>query len=124
MPQKMKMNNGHMLQIFIKRSDVDGVAYDSLPYGKYSGRGPISTLLTETQSSLGPGQARIFVHPELMLNHDRSHIFHYCADSEFAKNRSAFRAELKSIILKQYKDYESIRKASCIVRAVPYTEEK
>ena len=112
---------GHMLQIFVRRSEVDHVAYDSLPYGRYTGRGPISTLLTPTHADLGAGQARLFVHPELLLSPTRARVAHYAADPVFAAQQPAFRRALRELLLAEYPSYAALRQASCQIRNIPYT---
>ena len=112
--------HGHMLQIFVRRAEVDHVAYDALPYGRYSGRGPVSALLTPARSDLGAGQARLFVHPELLLG-PSTRVVHYAADPAVAAQGPAFRAALRELLLREYPSYAALRQASCMVRNIPYT---
>ena len=112
---------GHLLQIFVNRHDVDKVAYESFPLGACTCRGPISTFLTKTSYSVLTGQARLCVNPEMMLDPNKMRVFCYSGDKNYSKNRSSFRKEVRTILLNCLMDPESIRKASCSVRDIPYT---
>ena len=105
----------------MRRSEGDHGAYDALPYGRNSGRGPLSGLLTPTRTDVGAGQARLFVHPELLLDAARTRVFHFAADPVFAKRQDAFRRELHELLLKEYPSYTALRKGSCQIRDIPFS---
>lgn len=96
---------GHMLQIFIARSEVDNFVYHCEPFGI-----PITTTASTNAWLAGTtgkvdGQVRILFHPELFMNSERGRIFHYCGDWEYLGgdpemegSRSAFVLEIRRIL--------------------------
>lgn len=97
---------GQMLQIFIHRKEVNGLVYNSLPFGV-----PIPTdsvdrwLAGKDASHKVDGQVRILMPPEVFLDTARARIFHYAGDWEFhggspdmEGSRAAFVQELRKIL--------------------------
>lgn len=93
-----KERNGHLLQIFIKRSIVDDLVYAAKPFGEVEGtRQPISKWLG-SDSNMSFGQARIVVHPKLFMKKNCVRMFLASADPAFHAQRPAFQEELIKLI--------------------------
>eukprot|EP00931_Biecheleriopsis_adriatica_P086193 TRINITY_DN60905_c0_g1_i1.p1 TRINITY_DN60905_c0_g1~~TRINITY_DN60905_c0_g1_i1.p1 ORF type:complete len:542 (-),score=112.58 TRINITY_DN60905_c0_g1_i1:68-1651(-) len=97
---------GQMLQIFIRREEVDHMVYNSLPFGV-----PIPTdsvhrwLAGDDPQHDVDGQVRILMRPEVFLDASRGRIFHYAGDWEFhggspdmEGSRAAFVQQLRKIL--------------------------
>merc|ERR1719316_1144638 len=89
-----------MLQVFVHRSIVDEMAYPSEPYGV-----PIDGTLTDYIAQRADGQARLYFHPEVMLDPRRARLFHYCArpsqsslDPAVPSSRGALIKELRKAL--------------------------
>lgn len=88
--------SGHLLQIFIRRSLVDQLAYAAHPYGyPDEDRQPISTWM-DGQGPFSKGQARIVAHPRLFMQAKYVHMYVASADPRF--RREAFQKELVDMI--------------------------
>lgn len=90
-------NQGHLLQIFIRRSCVDKWAYASLPMGvPDSTRQPFSKHL----ASKGPitGQARVIVNPSAFMRASSVRLHAVSADEAFHKKRPTFQEELSKLL--------------------------
>lgn len=90
--------SGHLLQIFIKRSLVDRLAYAAAPYGIVDkDRHPISEWLNRDVNT-NCGQARLVAHPKLFMqaNCVRMHIA--SADPTFHSNRKVFQEQLTGML--------------------------
>lgn len=90
-------NYGHLLQIFIKRSAIDKLAYASMPFG----------VVDNTRMPLGKhfeknvkiqGQVRICANPNAFMRSHVVQLFHYCSKESFAKDRKIFQRELQEIL--------------------------
>jgi hypothetical protein len=84
---------GHLLQIFVRRDQVDKWAYASHPYGHPDGkRRPLSKHL----AGPGPisGQTRLIMNPSAFMQASAARLYVCSADETFHQNRLAFHDEL------------------------------
>eukprot|EP00929_Paragymnodinium_shiwhaense_P097364 TRINITY_DN59078_c0_g1_i1.p1 TRINITY_DN59078_c0_g1~~TRINITY_DN59078_c0_g1_i1.p1 ORF type:complete len:512 (-),score=67.12 TRINITY_DN59078_c0_g1_i1:268-1803(-) len=89
---------GHLLQIFIKRTLLDKLAYASLPYGSVDGeRMPLSEYMAG-DNDFSQGQVRILAHPKHFLDMTDARLFVTSADGDFLCSRQVFQAELSRLL--------------------------
>mmetsp|Transcript_75868 Transcript_75868/g.180257 ORF Transcript_75868/g.180257 Transcript_75868/m.180257 type:complete len:738 (+) Transcript_75868:104-2317(+) len=89
---------GHLLQVFIKRSLVDRLAYAAKPWGAVdSTRQPLSTWLN-SDSNTSYGQARIVAHPKLFMHPGCVRMHVASADPKFHSTRQKFQEELTQLL--------------------------
>jgi len=88
---------GHMLQIFLRRTCVDKWAYASLPYGvPDTERQPLSKHLAKP--GLICGQARLAVNPSAFMRASSVRLYTSSADENFHRNRRSFQQELERLL--------------------------
>mmetsp|Transcript_70747 Transcript_70747/g.183618 ORF Transcript_70747/g.183618 Transcript_70747/m.183618 type:complete len:511 (+) Transcript_70747:39-1571(+) len=89
---------GHALQIFIRRSLVDRLAYAAHPYGLVDAeRMPLSSWLNG-DNPCTRGQARVIAHPEHMMHSSNVRMYTASADRKFEQCRVAFQKELRELL--------------------------
>jgi len=89
---------GHLLQIFIKRSLVDRLAYAAKPWGAVdTSRQPLSRWLNE-DSNTSYGQARLVAHPKLFMHPGCVRMHIASADPKFHSRRQKFQEELTKLL--------------------------
>lgn len=104
--------NGHLLQIFIRRTVLDRLAYASKPYGPLdSKRHPISSWLA-SDAKTNHGQARILAHPKWFLSPRYVRMFIASADPTFHERRPAFQLELVRMVNEAYSSPEIRQRAA------------
>eukprot|EP00419_Tripos_fusus_P054588 CAMPEP_0172806666 /NCGR_PEP_ID=MMETSP1075-20121228/6499_1 /TAXON_ID=2916 /ORGANISM="Ceratium fusus, Strain PA161109" /LENGTH=346 /DNA_ID=CAMNT_0013645493 /DNA_START=194 /DNA_END=1234 /DNA_ORIENTATION=- len=99
---------GQMLQMFVRRGEVDRLSYHSQPFGV-----PINTTQSVEHWLAGKsteqidGQARLLGDPRVFTDPARGQIFHYAGDWEFhggspsmEGSRAAFVLELRRVLAK------------------------
>jgi len=88
---------GHMLQIFVRRTCVDKWAYASLPFGV-----PDTTRQPLSKHLAGPGpicgQARLTVNPSAFMRASSVRLYTSSADEVFHRNRRTFHQELETLL--------------------------
>jgi len=88
---------GHMLQIFVRRTCVDKWAYAALPFGV-----PDKTRQPLSKHLAGPGpisgQARLAVNPSAFMRASSVRLYTSSADEVFHRNRRAFHQELETLL--------------------------
>jgi len=90
--------NGHMLQIFVRRRFLDDIAYASAPYGDVdSTRHPISKWLGG-DAATHYGQARVVANPTTFLSDKCVRMYSAHSDPEFHANRGQFQLELIKLL--------------------------
>merc|ERR1712232_515389 len=88
---------GHILQIFLKRTCVDKLAYASMPKGFPDGqRAPLSKHMNG--NSVIRGQARIVANPLYFMYRSCVRLFVSSASEEFHKKRSSFQEKLVELL--------------------------
>lgn len=100
-PQRSELT-GYMLQIFVHRSIVEKYAYPSQPYGLPMPGGILEYI---EKGNAADGQARLYFHPQVMLDPRRARLFHYCArpsqsslDPAVPSSRGALIKELRKAL--------------------------
>mmetsp|Transcript_47327 Transcript_47327/g.86946 ORF Transcript_47327/g.86946 Transcript_47327/m.86946 type:complete len:700 (+) Transcript_47327:130-2229(+) len=89
---------GHLLQIFIKRSLVDRLAYAAKPWGAVdTSRQPLSRWLND-DSNTSYGQARLVAHPKLFMHPGCVRMHIASADPKFHSRRQKFQEELTKLL--------------------------
>mmetsp|Transcript_83059 Transcript_83059/g.173877 ORF Transcript_83059/g.173877 Transcript_83059/m.173877 type:complete len:455 (+) Transcript_83059:111-1475(+) len=89
---------GHLLQIFVRRTLVDRLAYAAKPYGYLDeARSPLSTWVN-SNTSAEVGQARVVANPKFFMRADCVRLNVASADPTFHKNRKDFQTELVGIL--------------------------
>eukprot|EP00727_Mastigamoeba_balamuthi_P013645 m51a1_g8903 hypothetical protein (777) ;mRNA; f:740566-743243 len=118
---------GHMLQVFVHKDHVDSIAYESLPMGVPTGRGPLSELLAAGRID---GQARVFMHPAVFTDTTKSRLFHYCADMGLscmdpavAGSRGALVQDLRKALSLITGDYRALRRAFKAIEGMPGSQD-
>jgi len=93
----MRGHMGHLLQIFIRRDQIDKWTYASLPYGVPDAR---RQNFTQHLASEGPihGQARVVVNPSAFMQAKSVRFYVASASENFHKGRPAFQAALKQLL--------------------------
>jgi hypothetical protein len=105
--------SGHLLQIFVKRSRVDEIAYAAKPYGEVDeDRQPLSSWL-DADSNTNFGQARILAHPKHFLNRDTVRVNMASADPVFHVQRPRFQEELIKLMSAAFAEPE-LRKSAAM----------
>jgi len=86
--------NGHLLQIFVRRSKLDELAFAAKPMGEVDEvRQPISWWLSSDVAS-NFGQARLVTHPMRFMSADSVRMYVASADPTFHHERPKFQEEL------------------------------
>lgn len=92
-----KGHTGHLLQIFVHRSQIDAVAYASLPYGVPDpSRQPLSSSLASSHQICG--QARLITNPSVFMRPRKVRMYVCSAEEAFHRNRSVFQDELQKLL--------------------------
>jgi hypothetical protein len=93
-----QIQTGHLLQIFIRRTELDRLVYASEPWGHVDApREPISNWLA-SDSNTSWGQARIVAHPEAFCDTERVKLFVASASPAFSWKRGNFQTELTQLV--------------------------
>jgi len=88
---------GHMLQIFVRRTCVDKWAYASFPFGvPDKTRQPLSKHLAG--KGMICGQARLTVNPSAFMRASSVRLYTSSADEVFHRNRRTFQQELEALL--------------------------
>lgn len=92
--------SGHLLQMFVRRTHVDELAFASMPMGEVdNSRTPISSWLSGDFPT-NFGQARVVAHPLRFMSTDSVRLYVASADPNFHHDRPKFQEDLIRLLSK------------------------
>ena len=99
------------MQIFIKRTLVDEIAYAALPFGAVdNSRQPLSKWLNSNEA-FNFGQVRLVVNPKIFMQRDCVKMYVASADPTYHASRESFQNELTRLIDDTFAD-RSLRESA------------